>query len=89
MIKFRDVCDRWIKYPVKIPEDALIPDSKLTQYLLVFREQDDKSKFLAQAGFTLDNAEALKSAPHKLITDVEAEEDEDNAYGIFVWLGVI
>jgi hypothetical protein len=40
---------------MKIPADATIPDSKLTRYLLVSREQDDKSKFLAQAGFTLTN----------------------------------
>ena len=34
-----------------IPSDAIIADEKITHYLLVPREQDDKSKFLAQAGF--------------------------------------
>ncbi|MBD2204797.1 hypothetical protein H6G33_13520 [Calothrix sp. FACHB-1219] len=38
---------------MKIPPDAIIADEKITRYLLVPREQDDKSKFLAQAGFTL------------------------------------
>lgn len=29
--------------------NIIIPDAKLTQYLLVPRQEDDKSKFLAQA----------------------------------------
>jgi hypothetical protein len=41
---------------VKILEDAVIPEEKLTRYLLVPRIKDDKSKFLAQAGFTQDIA---------------------------------
>jgi len=55
---------------VKIPTDAVIPMEKLTHYLLVFREWDDKSKFLAQAGFTQENpisfwppSEGLRSEP--------------------------
>ena len=36
---------------MKIPEDAIIPMEKLTAYLLLPRPGDDKSKFLAQAGF--------------------------------------
>ena len=39
-----------------IPKDAIIADEKLTRYLLVPRLWDDKSGFLAQAGFMLDNA---------------------------------
>jgi hypothetical protein len=43
-----------------LSEDALIPERKLTKYLLVPLEQDDKSKFLAQAGYTLDNWQELR-----------------------------
>jgi hypothetical protein len=68
---------------VKIPPDAIIPDDKLTRYLLVPREQDDKSKFLAQAGFTADNPEQLKLAIRQLADRVEALEDRSNEYGIF------
>lgn len=32
---------------MRIPPDAIIPMEKLTAYLLVAREWDDKSKFLA------------------------------------------
>lgn len=60
---------------MKIPPDAIIPDAKLTRYLLVFREQDDKSKFIAQAGFTQDNLEQLKSALRQLADAVEVVED--------------
>ncbi len=68
---------------MKIPHDAIIPDSKITRYLLVLREQDDKSKFLAQAGFTQDNPEQLISALCQLADAVEAVEDTTNEYGIF------
>jgi hypothetical protein len=47
---------------VRIPEDLIIPDAKITGYLLVPKPRNDKSKFLAQAGFTLENSEALKLA---------------------------
>ncbi len=68
---------------MKIPPDAIIPDDKLNRYLLVPREQDDKSKFLAQAGFTADNPEQLKLAIRQLAEQVEAVEDRSNEYGIF------
>ncbi|MEA5605747.1 hypothetical protein [Nostoc sp. UHCC 0252] len=51
---------------MKIPLDAIIADEKITRYLLVPREQDDKSKFLALAGFTQDNPELLKAAIRQL-----------------------
>jgi hypothetical protein len=47
---------------VRIPEDLIIPDAKITDYLLVPKPRNDKSKFLAQAGFTQENSEALKLA---------------------------
>ena len=52
---------------MKIPSDALIPHEKLTQYLLVSKEVDDKSKFLAQAGFVRENPDALVTAIRELI----------------------
>ncbi|WP_044211285.1 DUF6883 domain-containing protein [Coleofasciculus chthonoplastes] len=66
-----------------MPDDAIIPDTKLTRYLLVKREQDDKSNFLAQAGFTRDNPDQLKSAIRYLADTVEAVEDRSNEYGTF------
>ena len=42
---------------MKLPADAPIDRRKLTAYLLKPRRDDDKSAFLALAGYTLDNAD--------------------------------
>ena len=68
---------------MKIPPDAIIPDEKLTRYLLVLREHDDKSKFLAQAGFTLVNPEVLQEAIQRLAATYEAVREGENEYGEF------
>ncbi|UKO99397.1 DUF6883 domain-containing protein [Nostoc sp. UHCC 0870] len=68
---------------MKIPPDAIIADEKITRYLLVPREHDDKSKFLALAGFTQDNPELLKAAIRQLADSTEAIQDRDNEYGVF------
>ena len=68
---------------MKIPVDAIIPEPKLTKYLLVFKPRNDKSQFLAQAGFTLDNWLALKTAIQQLNQSVEAQADRTDEYGTF------
>jgi len=68
---------------VKIPNDAIIPDGKITNYLLVLKAKDDKSQFLAQAGFTQNNPDLLKAAIRELANNVEAIPDIQNEYGQF------
>ena len=68
---------------MKIPDNAVIPEEKLTRYLLVPRLKDDKSQYLAQAGFTQANPEDLLTAIRKLTARNEAVEDNINEYGIF------
>jgi hypothetical protein len=68
---------------MKLPDDAIIPDDKLTRYLLVPKARNDKSKFLAQAGFNLENPEVLKQALRSLINTNPAIEDSRNEYGTF------
>jgi hypothetical protein len=68
---------------VKIPIDAAIPAEKLTHYLLVPKLKDDKSKFLAQAGFTQDNPDDLLTTIRQLIQENEAVLDNTNEYGTF------
>jgi hypothetical protein len=68
---------------VKIPQDAIIPGDKLTRYLLVSKARNDKSRFLARAGFTQQNPEALLAAIQSLIEMVEAVEDRTDEYGTF------
>ena len=40
---------------VFLSQDVIIAEEKLTKYLLVALPKDDKSQFLAQAGYTLEN----------------------------------
>ncbi|MDV3002604.1 MAG: hypothetical protein N5P05_004259 (plasmid) [Chroococcopsis gigantea SAG 12.99] len=68
---------------VKIPDDSIIPDDKITKYLLIYKERDDKSKYLAQGGFTIDNPEQLKRAIYELIKTNLAIQDRTNDYGAF------
>jgi len=68
---------------VRIPKNAVIPDDKITRYLLVQKPRNDKSKFLAQAGFTQENPEALKAAIESLAEAVEAVFDRSNEYGTY------
>lgn len=57
---------------------------KLTSYLLVDREWDDKSKFLAQAWFSRENPHLLLASIRELAASVEATEDGENQYGEFL-----
>ncbi|HEX4128426.1 MAG TPA: hypothetical protein VHZ24_00175 [Pirellulales bacterium] len=66
-----------------IPADAVIAREKLTHYLLVPRPWDDKSAFLARAGFSQDNPDDLLRLIRSLAEEVEAMQDGTNAYGVF------
>jgi hypothetical protein len=68
---------------MQIPPDALIPDAKITRYLLIHRPYDDKSNFLAQAGFTLENPDDLLVALRQVIQVGEAIEDRTDQYGVY------
>jgi len=68
---------------MKIPAYAIIPDQKITQYLLVFKQRNDKSKYLNQAGFRLENWEQLKTAIQIIIQENEAIEDITDEYGTY------
>ena len=65
----------------KIPLDAVISPAKLSRYLLVYKEVDDKSKFLARAGFTQENPQGLETAIRHLIQIEDAVYDQTNVYG--------
>jgi hypothetical protein len=68
---------------VRIPEDSIIPDAKITQYLLVLKTRNDKSRFLAQAGFTQENPDDLRFAIQRQAMNKEAIEEKSNEYGTF------
>ena len=64
-------------------EEAIIPREKLTNYLLVPQVRNDKSKFLAQAGFTQDNPDVLEAAIRHILAENEAVQDREDEYGTF------
>jgi hypothetical protein len=68
---------------MRIPPDAVIDETKLTQYLLVPRPWDDKSGYLRQAGFELKNWLDLLAAVRRLADTVDAVADRTNEYGTF------
>ncbi|MDE2724654.1 MAG: hypothetical protein OXI59_14880 [Gemmatimonadota bacterium] len=65
------------------PSDIVIPSEKLTEYLLVPRVRNDKSKFLSQAGFTTENPAILEQAIRDLIIRNDAVQERENIYGTF------
>ena len=68
---------------MRIPADATIPLEKLTRYLLFPRPWDDKSQFLAQAGFLIDDPAKLEDALRHAAASYDAVEDGSNEYGTF------
>jgi hypothetical protein len=66
---------------VKLPRDALIATEKITRYLLVKRPVGDKSEFLRQAGYTLDNWQRLEQDICEQILPKDAVLIERTAYG--------
>lgn len=60
--------------------NATIPTAKLTNYLLVWKPKDDKSGFLAQAGYTIDNWKELEEDLRKLLV-IEANFDKSTPFG--------
>jgi hypothetical protein len=66
---------------MKLPADAQIAREKLTQYLLVKRVVGDKSEFLKQAGYTLDNPQRLEEDIRRQILTQDAVTLERTRYG--------
>jgi len=66
---------------MKLPDDAIIAEEKLTKYLLVWRPRNDKSGYLAQAGYELSNWDLLKADLEQLASSADAEVEETNDFG--------
>ncbi|WP_347405004.1 DUF6883 domain-containing protein [Nodosilinea sp. LEGE 06152] len=64
-----------------LPQDAVIAKEKLTQYLLVLLPKDDKSKFLAQAGYSLTNWQQLEQDIRTQVLSQPAEFLETTRHG--------
>ena len=66
---------------MQLPSKALISTQKLTQYLLTLRRRNDKSRWLAQAGYTIDNWPVLENDLRQQILPLEATPTENSRYG--------
>ena len=66
---------------MKLSADAVIDPRKAADYLLKARPEDDKSAFLAQAGYTLENALRLLTDIREQILPLEAENLGPFEYG--------
>lgn len=66
---------------MRLPQDAIIAEEKLTRYLLVPLPKDDKSKFLAQAGYVIGNWQQLEQDLRTQVLSQPAELVETTLYG--------
>jgi hypothetical protein len=67
---------------VRLPKDALISDEKLVKYLLAPRKRNDKSKWLAQAGYLPETWSILKDDLRRQVLPRNASLIESTDYGI-------
>lgn len=58
---------------MKLPPDAVIAESKITNYLLRPLDEDDKSQFLALAGYAAGNPDLLVRDIREQLVPFDAE----------------
>ena len=66
---------------MKLPADAFIAPEKISGYLLRWRPEDDKSAFLARAGYTAENEEQLRRDIRSQLLPLDAKFLEPTEYG--------
>jgi hypothetical protein len=64
-----------------LPTNTSISPEKLMQYLLTPRKRNDKSKWLAQAGYRLENWRVLENDLRMQILSLDASPSELTIYG--------
>lgn len=63
-------------------DNVIIAQEKLTSYLLIHKDRNDKSKFLYQAGYTIENWEILAADLRLLFINGEPIFEEEDEYGV-------
>ncbi len=67
---------------MKIPIDKIeIAEEKITNYLLVKKKKNDKSAFLNQLGYTLENSNELVNDIKTIAANNEAHLQQATAFG--------
>jgi hypothetical protein len=71
----------WDESVSTLDPNAVIAKEKLTAYLLIPSPKDDKSKYLASAGYTLENWQQLEQDLRVQILPLEAIPTTKTPYG--------
>jgi len=66
---------------MKLPGDAVIARTKVANYLLKWQPENDKSQFLALAGYTARHADQLVEDIRTQLLPLEATFEETTEYG--------
>jgi hypothetical protein len=66
---------------MKLPSDAIVARSKVVKYLLEWRPENDKSRFLSQAGYAASQPDRLEEDIRRQLLPLEAELEETTEYG--------
>jgi len=66
---------------MRLPADTVIPDDKITKYLLVRRARGDKSVWLESAGYSLDEPERLAADLRSQLLSLEAQPAGTDTFG--------
>jgi hypothetical protein len=66
---------------MKLPAATLIARRKVSDYLLVYRPEDDKSVFLAKAGYDSEAVDRLLADLRTQLLPLDAELVETGEYG--------
>lgn len=66
---------------MKLPDKSIISQEKITDYLLKWQPDNDKSRFLAEAGYSLDNWQRLLGDIRNQVLPIEAQLVRKTAYG--------
>ena len=66
---------------MKLPENAIISEKKVKEYLLSYRKRNDKSKWLAKAGYDYENWKKLEQDIRIQLLIRQAALIEINEYG--------
>ena len=75
---------------VRLPADALIPDAKIRDYLLVPLPEDDKSGWLAGAGYRREEWKRLRDDIRSQLLTLPAVPDHTDPHGVrYVARGVL
>ena len=67
---------------MKLPENVVISEDKLARYLLLPRQENDKSQFLGIADYTLATQEALARDLYNLAQTHEISDRAISPYGV-------